>query len=238
MTTTVRMHVILLAGLALVLGGVACSDDPPAARPPRPKAPSKAGAATGGGGAVNIAGLGAYTKVEDMVSDPAEADALRHRFVRRDFEVDPTGNENRDPFRSYVVMQPGVGSSGDEGSVQPTELCTAKNMVASNYSLRDLRLQGIVLRGTRSYALFVDSAGFGHIVRRDDCLGKEKAQVEKIGTGFVRLEILPEPSPNAAPLPPQKREIQLYPEELQLDESALEPDQPPPAASSATDTGG
>lgn len=231
---------IIIPALALLLGPAACGDDPPPAKRPKP-------AAGGGGGGkaaagTKIAGLDSYTKVEDLVTDD-EAKALRHRFVPRDFEVDPSGNENRDPFRSYVVNQPGAGATTTDATIQPTELCTAKNMVASNYSLRDLRLQGIVLRGTRSYALFVDSAGFGHIVRRDNCLGKEKALVEKIGAGFVRLELLPEPSPNAAPLPPQKRDIQLYPEELQIEdpvEDIIEPapsDQPAQPAQT-DDTGG
>jgi Tfp pilus assembly protein PilP len=229
---------LIIPALALILGPAGCGDDPPAPRPARPKP-----AAPGGGGAAaqkgNIKGLDAYTKVEDLVADD-EAKALRHRFVPRDFEVDTSGNENRDPFRSYVVGQPGVGATADNVTIQPTELCTAKNMVASNYSLRDLRLQGIVLRGTRSYALFVDNAGFGHIVRRDNCLGKEKALVEKIGAGFVRLEILPDPSPNAAPLPPQKREIQLYPEELQIEDPADDIVDPSPGAQPAQtdDTGG
>jgi Tfp pilus assembly protein PilP len=228
---------IIIPALALVLGPAGCGDEPSAPRPARPKA-SPAGGAKATGGA-KIAGLDSYTKVEDLVTD-TEAKALRHRFVPRDFEVDPSGNENRDPFRSYVVMQPGTGATTAEATLQPTELCTAKNMVASNYSLRDLRLQGIVLRGTRSYALFVDSAGFGHIVRRDNCLGKEKALVEKIGAGFVRLEILPDPSPNAAPLPPQKREIQLYPEELQIEDPADDIVDPSPGAQPAQtdDTGG
>jgi hypothetical protein len=85
--------------------------------------------------------------------------------------------------------------------------------------MRDLRLIGIVLRGTRSYALFRDSAAFGHIVKRGDCLGKEKARVDSIGAGFVRLEVTPEAPPGGAAPDPQMRDIQLHPEELQLQDA-------------------
>jgi len=175
-----------------------------------------------------------YSKVEDLVSAD-EARAIRHTFVTRDFNPDPTGNETRDPFRSYVVAQTATGAAAEEGgvTVATTEVCTEKNMVAPNplakdprarqsYSLRDLRLMGIVLKGTRHYALFRDSGGFGHTVKRGDCLGKEKARVVKIGTGFVRLEVIPDPLPNQPAREPQKREIQLHPEELQLEGDQVE----------------
>jgi Tfp pilus assembly protein PilP len=174
-------------------------------------------------------GVKLYSKVEDVVT-PEEAKAIRHRFRARDFNPDPTGNEIRDPFRSYVVTQSSVGQATEEGgvTVATTEVCTEKNMVApsplakdprarQSYSLRDLNLAGIVLKGTRHYALFRDSGGFGHTVKRGDCLGKEKARVVKIGAGFVRLEVVPEPLPNQPAREPQKREIQLHPEELTLE---------------------
>ena len=89
--------------------------------------------------------------------------------------------------------------------------------MATNYSLRDLNLIGIVLRGTRSYALFRDSGGYGHIVPRGDCLGKEQARVENIGAGFVRLAVTPEAPPGAPAPAAQTRDILLYPEELSVD---------------------
>jgi hypothetical protein len=83
--------------------------------------------------------------------------------------------------------------------------------------MRDLRLMGIVLRGTRSYALFRDSAAFGHIVKRGDCLGKEKARVETIGAGFVRLKVTPEAPPGAPAPAPETRDIALHPEEIAIE---------------------
>lgn len=160
---------------------------------------------------------------------------MRHDFASSDFAADPTGGERRDPFRSYVVRQQGISDRDSPGpDIGKSERCTEKNMIAPNpmardpraraaYSLRDLRLVGIVLRGTNSYALFKDRANFGHIVRRGNCLGKEKAKVTKIGAGFVRLELIPESAAvgttgdTATGRPIQKRSIKLYPEELPVD---------------------
>lgn len=209
-------YLLLIGAVALSVAPMlsACGDD--GAKPK--KATKKKAAAKkkprGGGGSKAAEALQTYTKVEDLVG-AEEAEKLRHTFKGNDFIPDVTGAENRDPFRSYVVAQVGVGN--DEAvQIQPTDICGKDNMVATNYSLRDLRLVGIVLRGTRSYALFRDSASFGHIVRRGDCLGKEKARVASIGSGFVSLEVIPEVAPNQPARPPQERSIQLYPEELQL----------------------
>ncbi len=172
---------------------------------------------------------------------------VRRKFVPRDFEPDVTGVDNRDPYRSYVVRQQSINSrdTGDMAAAV-TEMCTAKNMVAPNplasdprarrsHSIRDLRLVGIVLRGTRSYALFNDRSSFGHIVRRGDCLGKEKARVTEVGAGFVRLEVAPEVGvAGTAGRPSQKREIQLHPEELQLDEDIVPEDHTPLAHPTTT----
>lgn len=219
--------VALAAGLLL---GAGCGDDEPqAVRPTRPAAqPNKAG---NKGPAGKGAALPGYTKLEDILA-PEEAKEIRHEFRSRDFEPDVSGNLNRDPFRSYVVSQPGIGKTGDDSLVQATEQCTKKQMVATNFSIRDLRLMGIVLRGSRTFALFGDSSGFGHIVKRNDCLGKEKARVSSIGSGFVTVEIVPEVGPNQVALPPQERSIQLYPEELALE--SAEEETPAPAEPPAT----
>lgn len=224
---TSRLVVAAIMAALAVPGGLGCGDDAPAKKATKPaaKKASKAKRKTGKGGEP----VKMLTKVEDIVTDPEEAKRIRHRFVTADFDPDPVGDESRDPFRSYVVIQ-ALSRQGEGGlTVATTEVCTEKNMVApsprakdprarQSYSLRDLRLAGIVLRGTKSYALFRDSGGFGHHVKRGDCLGKEKAKVVKIGAGFVRLEVIPDPLPNQPAREPQKREIQLHPEELQIDE--------------------
>lgn len=235
---TPRWLLVVLGAALLVLPiAPGCGDDSPSSSPP-PKKKAAAAKTAKKGGKRGRRGrqvaLKLYSKIEDIVSAD-EAVAIRHDFIARDFNPDPTGNEVRDPFRSYVVRQTTSGQPVGEGgvTVATTEVCTEKNMVAPNplakdprarqsYSLRDLRLAGIVLKGTRHYALFRDTGGFGHSVKRGDCLGKEKARVVKIGTGFVRLEVIPDPLPNQPAREPQKREIQLHPEELQLDSDQME----------------
>jgi Tfp pilus assembly protein PilP len=157
-----------------------------------------------------------YTKVEDVV--PAdEVATIRHRFRERDFTMDLTGDENRDPFQSFVVLQPGVGLTQNTGQPQQaTETCTSKQQVASNYALRDLRLAAIITRGLRRFALFQDTADIGHLATRFDCLGKEKARVKEIGERTVTLELVPDSAPNQAPHAPEEKSIPLYPTELPL----------------------
>lgn len=184
---------------------------PPKIAPPKPGG-SRRGSARG----AKKGGLSFYSKIEEYAADDDEKQRLRHTFDTLDFESDITGLENRDPFRSYVVRQPGEGPQTDDGEKEPTkktEQCK-KGHVAPNYPLRDLQLVGIVLRGTRSYALFRDSASYGHIVNKGDCLGQEKARVESIRTGFVNLQLSPDASLNQPDAEPQKRAIQLYPDEL------------------------
>jgi hypothetical protein len=103
-------------------------------------------------------------------------------------------------------------------------------MVASQYSMRDLRLVGIVSRSTRRFALFQDNGDLGHIVTRGDCVGKEKARVKDIGAGFVTLELVPDATPGQPPRAAEERSIPLYPEELAIPESE-EPSEaaPPPS---------
>ena len=163
--------------------------------------------------AVKGSGLSFYKKVEEFAGDDDEMARLRPKFDSLDFEPDITGTENRDPFRSYVIRQPGEGPTGEDASepIKKTEECK-KGHVAPTYPLRDLQLVGIVLRGTKSYALFRDSASYGHIVRKGDCLGQEKARVSSIRTGFVNLQLTPDTG--AGESGPQEKAIQLYPDEL------------------------
>ena len=192
--------------LLLVLAVAACGDEGGgggAKPPPKP-------AAKGAKKPDKKILLNVYPKVEDRVA-VNERPTIRHPFRERDFASDPSGTENRDPFRSYVITQPGGAlTSASGGSVEPTTFCTRKEqMVASNYNLRDLRLVGIVTRGPKKYALFQDTGDVGRIVHRGDCLGREKARVKDIGSGFVTLEIIPEQVPNQPPRPNEERSIPL-----------------------------
>ena len=155
--------------------------------------------------------VGTYTKVDEE---------LRHKFTEIDFIPDGTGETNRDPFRSWV-LQPSLEKDPDGPKL--VDVCTSKKVRwgASNYSIRDLQLIGLVKRG-RSYAQFTDrSETDSWIVRKDDCIGQEKAIIEEIGVGYVRLSVTP-PAPPGAPAPaPQKQNISLHPEELEIPDSII-----------------
>jgi Tfp pilus assembly protein PilP len=212
--------IILRSLLALSLVTAACGDDPPpaASKPATKKTSSRATPRAKG----KSTQLDAYARIET---------GFRREFSEADFRPDPMGDENRDPFRSFVIRQGSLGRDNKgAAAIQPTELCTAKNSRAPGYSLRDLRLIGIILRGTKGFAQFRDTSGEGHVVRRGDCLGKEKAIVQAIGVGSVTLEVVPEAPPNTEPPPPERRDIPLYPAELPIPEvDSAEPSAQPPA---------
>ena len=154
---------------------------------------------------------GAFASYEKVSED------LRRELSDREFRPDPSGTTNRDPFRSYVIAQAGLTTGGlREEARDRTEICDESNSVATDYSLRDLTLIGIVLRGTRSYAMFRDRAGLGYIVNRGECLGSEQAVIRRIGSGFVQLETISAPTTGATGATAQQREILLYPEEFDL----------------------
>ena len=83
-------------------------------------------------------------------------DKLRHIFTEIDFIPDPSGDANRDPFRSYVVRRP-LNLKDKRSNTSADDACDQKNWIAPTYSLRDLRLLGIIRRGTTGFALFRDS---------------------------------------------------------------------------------
>lgn len=211
-----------LFGLALVALAACGGDDTPAAAtktptraapraaPPRPNGPQSAPVI-------------AYRRVEDRVSSDEERRAIRHRFAERDFAPDLTGTENRDPFRSFVVNQPGVGAAGGP-PVEATDQCPKKRQWARTFSARELKLVGIVAQGTVRYALFSDPGQYGYVIRSGDCIGKEKARVKDIGASFVTLEIAQEAAPNQPPRPAEQRSIQLHPKDLPVGETDEESD--------------
>jgi Tfp pilus assembly protein PilP len=206
-----------LYGLALcALASTGCGEDtpPPAKQQTRaaPKPTTKAGA-TG-----PAAPVIAYRRIEDRVATDAEKKAIRHRFAERDFAPDLTGTENRDPVRSFVVAQPGVGTAGGPPA-EATDQCPKTRQWARSFSARELKLVGIVARGTIRYALFSDPGSYGYVIHAGDCLGKEKARVKEIGAGFVKLEISQETPPNQPPRPAEERSIQLHPKDLPIGES-------------------
>jgi Tfp pilus assembly protein PilP len=218
--------------LVLLLGVTACGDDEEEGG----GAPSGR-AAEGAGGARGAArgqqpgapaqALAVYKQVEALAADEKEARSLRHQFRDTDFQVDPTGTVNRDPFRSFVINQPGVSTTGSDTTLtaEPTEMCPAKKQIASTYMARELKLTGIVAKGTTRWALFSDTAQKGHIVKRNDCIGKEKGRVVEIGASYAKAEIASEPLPGQPPRPPDVIIYQLYPQQLPLGEGGV--DEPP-----------
>lgn len=123
---------------------------------------------------------------------------IRHEFKERDF----AGETNRDPFQSFVVKVPGTGSgSAAEPSRDPGSRCVrAEQMRVSNYGYQDLKLVGIVSQGTQRKVLMMDPGNYGHIIKRGDCVGKEKAWVKEIGENFICFEMSSEAA-SAARMP-------------------------------------
>ena len=150
---------------------------------------------------------------------PKVAAEFRKQLEKSDFAPDATGDINRDPFRSYLIdlaQVAGKGKKGAGGEDVIEDECEEKGVVAESFGLRDLKLVGIVLRGTRTYALFTDSQNLGHTANRGDCISKERARVKDIGADRVTMEIRGQ-APPGAPAPPPREEVwKLYPDELEL----------------------
>jgi Tfp pilus assembly protein PilP len=201
--------------LVAVLAFVAGCDDSDSAQAPmvtpaaqqRPNPAARPGAATG-------SELRFHTKIEDLIGEE-QAQAIRHTFTIDDFGPAIGGNEKRDPFRSQAAAQLVAADRQRDQPIDPAQTC--KDRVADTFALRDLRLVGIVLRGTRSYALFVDRGEKGHIVTRGDCLGVEKARVLSVRAGFVTLRLHSDATQATAESELQERTIALYPDELLVD---------------------
>ena len=150
-----------------------------------------------------------------------ERESIRHEFKDRDFVAE----QSRDPFESFLLPQSGLGQPA---TAKPDldKTCTRPDqLVATNYSYEDLRLVGIVAQGTQRKALMMDSGNLGHIIKRNDCVGKEKAIVKDIGTGFVTFVISPEPD-GKVQRPAVEKSVPLYPNGLQ---PMMPTSQPPPA---------
>jgi Tfp pilus assembly protein PilP len=151
-----------------------------------------------------------------------ERETIRHAFKDRDFAVE----QNRDPFQSFVVVQPGLGAGSGELPKDITKKCIRDDqMVATSYGYADLKLVGIIAQGTQRKVLMMDSAGYGHIIKRGDCVGKEKAVVKDIGTGFVTFEVDSDAAAGGARAA-EEHSVQLHP--TMLDVSAPPSDTPLP----------
>lgn len=150
-----------------------------------------------------------------------ERETIRHEFKDRDFVAE----QSRDPFESFVIVPAGFGQPA-ETKPDLDKTCTRpEQLVATNYSYEDLHLVGIVAQGTQRKALMMDPNNLGHIVKRNDCVGKEKAIAKDIGTGFVTFVVAPE-NDGKVQRPAVERSVPLYPNGLQ----PVMPTSQPPAA--------
>jgi hypothetical protein len=182
------MRKLILAAL-LAAQAVACGgDNPPLPASKRPAAaPNKGGA----GGAAGAKAAGA-----PLVLKPKVDRMYRKEFTQSDFGPDPTGDVNRDPFFSYLVA-PVL----NPGQATPIQDECADRKVAEKYAYGDLRLIGIIMRGTKNFAMFKDPSGLGQVAYQGDCLSKDKARVIEITPSCVRIEIRGI-APPGAPAPP------------------------------------
>jgi hypothetical protein len=147
-----------------------------------------------------------------------ERDSIRHEFKDRDFVSDGTADHARDPFQSFVIVPADLNKRTDK-AVEPGPCTRPDQFVAANYSYQELRLVGIVQQGTQRKVLMM-AGSKGQIIKRGDCVGKEKAVVKDIGTGYVTFLINPEQADNAPKRPSEEHSVQLYPNgpEMQLDQ--------------------
>jgi Tfp pilus assembly protein PilP len=199
------------AWIWLAIGLAACGgddDDDAPKGPPKPAAPAAPVRAGGLGG-----GILPQVHVEQRVP-PGERATIRRPFLPCDFIVGSCRKVvNRDPFQSFTIIQPGMASATQETKAEVTPICTdPKQMIATNYSYGDLKLVGIVTVGTQRKVLMTDAAKGGYIIKRGDCVGKEKAVVKDIGIANVTFEV----QADAAGTRGEERSIQLYPNQLQM----------------------
>ncbi len=204
----------------LVLCLLACGSSEP---PPKKESPvlppaksTKIGAKKGG----KPTDKGAPAVLSVMAKVP---DALRKELGKDDFAPDPSGEVNRDPFRSYVTGLPAEQSDSDGKSDE-----CEKRMVAPDSSLHDLKLMGVVLNGTRGYAMFTDKGQMGFIAHRGDCLSRERVRVRDIGSDRVVLQIPSLAAPGGSTPAPRAEVWRVHPEELGL------PPSTPPEGGEAT----
>ena len=156
-----------------------------------------------------------YTDGKHYCLPCAERDAIRQVFSERDFAAEQS---NRDPFQSFVLAQKGLGPIGDAGLPREiTKDCSEKNMVASNFGYQDLRLVGIVAERAQRRVLMMDPGNLGHIIKKNDCVGREKAIVKDIGAGYVTFQVKPdELLTNGQPRQVEEHSVQLYPNQLSI----------------------
>jgi hypothetical protein len=96
-----------------------------------------------------------------------------------------------------------------------TKKCTRpEQFIAPNYSYTELRLVGIVTERTQRKVLMMDRGNLGHIIKKGDCVGREKALVKDIGAGYITFQVQPDVSPSGQPRAVEEYSVQLYPNQM------------------------
>jgi Tfp pilus assembly protein PilP len=189
--------------LAMTVLVAACGGDEP--KPPPPQ--------KGGTPASSAPAAAAAPKTTPMSFRAKVDQQFRKELSQSDFVPDSSGEINRDPFRSYLVAPAPIG--GETTSPDQKDECENR-MVAEKSNYGDLRLIGIITRGTRNFAMFKDASQVGQIAYQGDCLSKDKARVLEITPGCVRVEVRAE-APPGAPAPPAREEkVCLHPEDIEI----------------------
>jgi hypothetical protein len=152
-----------------------------------------------------------------------ERDGIRHAFKDRDFAVE----QNRDPFQSFLLPSLSIGKRNDAVAIDPTKKCREDQMVATSYSYAELKLVGIIAQGTLRKALMMGGP-LGYIIKRGDCVGKEKAYVKDIGTGYITFMLDPDATLSSVRAP-EEYSVQLNPKQL----AVADPELPTPAPRTA-----
>jgi hypothetical protein len=191
-----------LAIVAVVGGVAACGDDGGAAQPaatkPDPAAAAKKKKDAAAKKKKKKIEVISYIRTLERVVPAEDAPTVRRRLKDRDFAPDPSGNDNRDPFRSYMpgLAVDGPGPTPATTTIgpptptrSPVKECKKSQLVATAFSVRDLALIGIVRRGNQRFALVRGADGYGHVVTRNDCLGRERARVTEIAEEIVCYEV-------------------------------------------------
>ncbi|MCX5741370.1 MAG: hypothetical protein NT062_02595, partial [Proteobacteria bacterium] len=117
-----------------------------------------------------------------------ERDNIRYAFKDRDFAPET----NRDPFQSFVLSPVTVGPDKPTVDTSTQVKCNDTNSFMPSYSYLDLKLVGIVTQGTLRKGLITGGRSSA-IVKRNDCVGKEKALVKEVGDGYATFVSQPEP---------------------------------------------
>jgi len=150
-----------------------------------------------------------------------ERDGIRHAFKERDFAE----AQNRDPFQSFLLPQIPVGKPTDV-QIDVTKKCLREDqMVATGYSYADLRLVGVVAQGTLRKVLMMGGP-LGYIIKRGDCVGKEKAVVKDIGTGYITFQVEPDATAMNTRTPAEFS-VQLNPRQLMVNDPSELPSPAP-----------